>query len=319
MSGSIFFGAYNKKIAEEIKAKAPNLPNLNVSTMHAAGFSIWRQAAKNVRVDADKVNKIFLKMVPKSDNDLVGAVCQLVSLAKQAGFGAVHSPTDSHWMDLIDHYNVDCLDQDAKVLDLAKMILAESNRMNTETIDFDDMILAPLLARCKAKEYDWVLIDEAQDTNASRRALALLMLKRGGRMVAVGDPHQAIYGFTGADSDSLDLIAQAVSAVRIPLTVSYRCPKSVTALARTWVDHILSHPDAPEGSVVNLQNHSDLFSHVAAGDAILCRFNAPLVGLVYQFISKGISARIEGRDIGANLKNIVKRFKVKKLTYYWEN
>ena len=325
MKGDIFFGAYNKKICEEIKTKAPSLQGLNISTMHAAGFAIWRRVANRVQVDGDKVGKIWSRMVPKTDNDLMGPVCQLVSLAKQAAFGAVLTATDNDWMDLIDHFNVDCLDQDDKAVDLAKMILAENNRTNTETIDFDDMILAPLLARCKAKEYDWVLIDEAQDTNASRRALALLMLKRGGRMVAVGDPHQAIYGFTGADSDSLDLIAEAVSACRIPLTVSYRCPKKVTELARTWVNHIQSHPSAIEGHVSSLKDFDAIYGAAQAGDAILCRFNAPLVQMVYTFISQGIPARIEGRDIGANLKNIVKRFKVKraeilldKLTEYQE-
>jgi superfamily I DNA/RNA helicase len=325
MKGDIFFGAYNKKICEEIKAKAPQVQGLNISTMHAAGFAIWRRVASRVQVDSAKVGKIWSRLVPKTDNDLMGPVCQLVSLAKQAAFGAVLVPTDNDWMGLIDHFNVDCLDQDDKAVDLAKMILAENNRTNTETIDFDDMILAPLLARCKVKEYDWVLIDEAQDTNASRRVLALLMLKRGGRMVAVGDPHQAIYGFTGADSDSLDLIASAVSACRIPLTVSYRCPKKVTELARTWVNHIQSHPSAIEGHVSTLKDFDAIYGVAQTGDAILCRFNAPLVQMVYTFIAQGIPARIEGRDIGTNLKTIVKRFKVKgaevllnKLTEYQE-
>jgi DNA helicase-2/ATP-dependent DNA helicase PcrA len=314
MKGDIFFGAYNKKIAEEIASKAPNLSNLNVATMHSAGFSIWRRSAPRVKVDQNKCTGLFNSMVPNdsTDHELLSPVIQLVSLAKQAAFGAVRVASEHDWLNLVDHFSVDCREQEDKVVALAKRILAASINDDVNTIDFDDMILAPLIHKCKSvKQYDWVLIDEAQDTNASRRALALLMLKRGGRLVAVGDPHQAIYGFTGADSDALELIAQAVSAVRIPLTVSYRCPQTVTALARTWVNHIESHPAAPQGSVTKLASHDLLYTQAHPGDAILCRFNAPIIGLAYGFIAEGVPAKIEGRDIGNNLKVLARRWRVK--------
>jgi superfamily I DNA/RNA helicase len=316
MKGDIFFGAYNKKIADEIKTKAPSLPNLIVSTMHAAGFAIWRKVAPRVRVDSNKCRNLFMEQVPKQDNELMGATLSLVSLAKQAGFGALLNPTDTDWYNLIDHFNVDCMDREDRALELAKQILSASREEDHEVIDFDDMIFAPLAHKCRAKEYDWVLIDEAQDTNATRRALALLMLKRGGRLVAVGDPHQAIYGFTGADSDALELISEAVSASRLPLTVSYRCPQAVTEFARQWVQHIESTETAPVGSVTALGSCDEMIERVKGGDAILCRFNAPIIGLAYGFIAKGVPAKIEGRDIGNNLKVIAKRWRVKKASAF---
>ena len=317
MKGDIFFGAYNKKIAEEIASKTSGLPlpgHLNVATMHSAGFSIWRRQAPRVKVDQNKVTGIFNSLIPNdsSEHELLSPVVQLVSLAKQAAFGAVRIASEHDWLNLVDHFSVDCREREDVVVALAKKILAASIAADTEIIDFDDMILAPLVHKCKCpKQYDWVLIDEAQDTNASRRALALLMLKRGGRLVAVGDPHQAIYGFTGADSDALELIASAVSAIRIPLTVSYRCPQTVTALARTWVNHIESHPSASKGSVQQLKSHELLYTEAHPGDAILCRFNAPIIGLAYGFIAEGIPAKIEGRDIGKNLQALARRWRVK--------
>jgi superfamily I DNA/RNA helicase len=159
-------------------------------------------------------------------------------------------------------------------------------------------------------------VDEAQDTNASRRALALRMLKRGGRLVAVGDRHQAIYGFTGADADALDLIAKAVNAVEMPLTVTYRCPKSVVKYAQNWVSHITAHESAPEGSVVQVPLGTSLLDIVKQGDSVLCRFNAPLVKYAYALISKGIPTKIEGRDIGAGLKALARRWKVKSFSTF---
>lgn len=311
MQGTIFFGAYNKKIAEEIKEKAPKKAGLNVSTMHAAGFAAWRKVAPRVVIDSNKCRNIY-RMTYQSEEmkPLEGAILALVSYAKQAALGLNGSAADdSKWFDLIDHFNVDCLEKDELVVRSAKKILEISVANDTKIIDFDDMIFSPLVHNVKVQEYDWVLIDEAQDTNASRRALALSMLKRGGRLVAVGDRHQAIYGFTGADADALDLIAAAVSAVQMPLTVTYRCPKLVVAEAQKYVSHIIAHETAPQGEVIQFKG--DITKSAKPGDAILCRFNAPIIELVYKFIGNGVAAKVEGREIGTSMKTLVNRWKVR--------
>jgi len=325
MSGSIFFGAYNKKIAEEIKAKvsAAGLTNVNASTMHAEGFKIWRKAASRVKIDAAKCRNIFRKKIIEmrdarqedQANELAqfeSQILSLVSYAKQAGVGILKQMADDTvWLEMIDHFNVDCLDNETLVIRAARGLLKKSISMDFEVIDFDDMIYAPLVHNAKAYGYDWVLIDEAQDTNASRRALALMILKRGGRLVAVGDRHQAIYGFTGADADALDLIAQAVSATRLPLTITYRCPKAVVKYAQTWVHHIQAADTAPEGIVRSLKEDEKVSQAAEIGDAILCRFNAPLITQVYEFIAAGIPAKVEGREIGSGLKQLARRWKAR--------
>lgn len=311
MEGTIFFGAYNKKIAEEIKAKAPQKSGLNVSTIHAAGLNAWKKIAPKAQIDANKCRNIYrATFTDPMYFKLEAPVLNLVSYAKQAAVGAVTSASDdSTWFNLIDHFNIDTLDQDDLAVETAKQLLNLSIAQDTKIIDFDDMIYCPLVHNVKATEYDWVLIDEAQDTNASRRALSLLMLKQGGRLIAVGDRHQAIYGFTGADSDALDLIAAAVNAIQMPLTVTYRCPKSVVEEARKYVGHITAHESAIEGTVTHL--NADLVTVAKPGDAILCRFNAPIIELVYKFISQGIAAKVEGREIGSSMKTLVKRYKSK--------
>lgn len=310
MEGSIFFGAYNKKIADEIKMRAPQRQGLSIGTMHSAGFSIWKKVAGNVVVDGYKCRNIYRSLYHEYDHrKLESPVCNLVSYAKQAAIGAVVPNEDGAWYNLIEHFNLDCLEQDAAVIDMAKTVFRVSVEQDYKIVDFDDMILAPLIHHAKAYQYDWVLIDEAQDTNASRRALALLMLKRGGRLVAVGDRHQAIYGFTGADADALDLIGKAVDAIQMPLTVTYRCPKAVVAKANTWVKHIHAHPSAPEGKVEHFQG--DLLTSCKAGDVILSRFTKHLMELVYKFIGAGVAAKVEGREIGNNMKVLVNRYKSK--------
>lgn len=322
MSGTVFFGAYNKKIAEEIASRAVARPGLFISTMHAAGFKAWRRFAKNVQVNGDKCRDIFRFAAEKYPEykPFEGPVLQLVSLAKQAAVGISKPAAErATWQALIDHFDIECLDEDSGVdntelvIKLARKVLERSIERDTEVVDFDDMIYAPLVHNVKMFEHDWVLIDEAQDTNESRRLLALRMLKRGGRLVAVGDRHQAIYGFTGADSDSLDLIARAVNAKQLPLTTTFRCPKAVVTYSQQWVSHIQAAETAPEG-VVSHAVSADLATVAVPGDAILCRFNAPLIKYVYKFIAAGIPAKVEGREIGNGLKTLARRWKAKKLT-----
>jgi DNA helicase II / ATP-dependent DNA helicase PcrA len=341
MDGSVFFGAYNRKIAEEIKSRVTTRPEQRVATMHAAGFGFWMGAAKDAKLDNNKCRIIYRSMVTdkinSKANDLVAEhgmmiaearhnaarlddlakletpVLKLVSIAKQAAAGVGEKDGKvpyGFWRKAIDHYGVDCLDRDGDVMLLAGDVLSASQALDHKTIDFDDMIYAPLFHKAMIHQYDWVLIDEAQDTNAARRLLALRMLKPDGRLVAVGDRHQAIYGFTGADADALDKIAKAVDAVPMPLTVTYRCPKAVVELARQWVSHIEAHHSAPQGLVEHIDHETSLVDTVVPGDAILCRFNAPLLGHVYAFIAQGIPAKIEGRDIGAGLRQLASRWKV---------
>lgn len=323
MTGTIYFGAYNKKIAVEIQNRAPKRDGLDIATMHSAGFQAWRKAAPRVQLDADKVRNIFRAAVTRNMQyaPFHGVVLQLVSLAKQAGVGIDGFPSmnaSKTWHDLIEHFDLETFDESSDtdnseiIVKLARKTLEASIAQNLELIDFDDMIYAPLYHNCSLPKYDWVLIDEAQDTNGTRRELALRMLKKGGRLMAVGDRHQAIYGFTGADSDALDLIGTAVQAKQLPLTITYRCPKAIVSYAQQWVQHIQAAETAPEGIVRSAPLES-LHDEVKVGDAILCRFNAPLVKNVYKLIAKGIPAKIEGREIGTGLKTLVNRWKVKSI------
>lgn len=323
MSGTVFFGAYNKKIADEIAARATSRQGLFIGTMHAAGFRAWRNAnpATKLEVNDNKCRDIFRDACSRYPHyqPFEGAVLALVSYAKQAAFGVTTPMGDNNaWLNLIDHFNVDCLEEDVLCIKLAKKVLQRSMELDHIVIDYDDMIFAPLVHNAKVYTHDWVLIDEAQDTNAARRALALRMLKRGGRLIAVGDPRQAIYGFTGADADALDLIKNAVNAIELPLTITYRCPKTVVAYAQNWVSHIQAADTAPEGKVETV-DYQKLLGQVKVGDAILSRFNAPTIELAYMLIAAGIAARVEGREIGSGLKKLATRWKSKSFDQLLDN
>jgi len=345
----LFMGAFNKAIAAEIEQLVRtdfsaagldyNWKTTSISTMHSAGFNAWRKTNPGVHVDDKKVKNIIERATPPSPNgdphpwtSLAAVVAKAVSLAKGSGFGFLHPYTDdSRWYSLLGQHGLDeeineCAGGIAydEVIEFCTFVFKKSLDTCREMVDFDDMLLAPLVFNTRIWLKDFVLIDEAQDLNPVRRALALKMLKpKTGRLIAVGDDRQALYAFTGADCDSLELTRAAVNAQVLPLNVTYRCPKLVVERAQTYVPDFTVHPSAPEGQVLQVQLNDLLYkdrkgnalhhTDFSASDAVLCRNTKPLVEFAYQLIRLGTACRVEGRDIGIGLIQLAQRWKVKDL------
>ena len=130
----------------------------------------------------------------------------------------------------------------------------------------------------------------------------------GGHRLYVADDvlmHNCIYGFRGSDSNSMDLIAEEFGCARLPLTVSYRCPRRVVEHARQWVEHIESAPDAPEGVVTTLDTWTP--ATFTVGDMIVCRTTAPLIGVAYALLRAKVAVRVLGKEIGQGLTALVKK------------
>lgn len=321
--GKILAIAFNKPIANELdqRFKANGLPNAYGKTVHAVAFSALRNAFPNVKLNENKHDDIVKEMgIPEYYHPFLKSI---VSLGKAYGFGLKglgFSPfTDmGAWNDLILHYDLlDKLpemsrDNLEEVISWAVDIIEKAAKTSDKFCDFDDMLYAPIYHNVRFWQYDWVLIDEAQDTNPLRREVAKRSLKPNGRLIAVGDSRQAIYGFTGANADSMDLIRREFKNYsELPLTVSWRCPRAVVFEAQKFVPVIESAPNAPEGLVVHgtVEQSREMSKLVQMGDAILCRVTRPLVKLAYQFIRDGIPCHVEGRDIGRGLLVLANRWK----------
>lgn len=317
---SIAFVAFNKPVSLEIGAKTAHLPKVRAGTFHSFGYQAWSKHIGAYLKPTDKKVKTLVtaieRALPEVEHEFI---IRLVSLAKQSAFGVAAPIEACDWRGLVDHFDVaetlpdyyTDIDLDAAI-GRAREILVASNNVGRTEIDFDDQIYLPLVFNARMWQNDLVIVDEAQDTNAARRMLIKKMLRPGGRLVAVGDPHQAIYGFTGANNDALDLIAKEFNCRRMPLTVSYRCPQAVVAHARQIVSHILAADSAPLGSVATTTRAAfDRLGAVdlAPGMAVLCRNTAPLVEAAFGMIRRGIGVRIEGRDIGAGLMALAFRWK----------
>lgn len=293
--------AFNKSIAKELEGRAPQ--GMAVKTLHAFGFAALRSAFRTT-MDQNKVERIARRLFgPQLPGAVLGNLNKLVARAK-ATLAADENDLDV----LIDDLGLDVPENErAEFIDHAAEILSACYR-DTRTCDFDDMIWLTVRHGVRVPRFDLVFVDETQDLNAAQIELALMAVKRGGRVIAVGDDRQAIYGFRGADENAVDNIVKRLNARVLPLSITYRCGKAIVALAQAIVPDYEAAPTAPDGIVRQVTDEA-LRAEAAPGDFVISRANAPLIGICLGFLAAGKPATIAGRDIGAGLLALVDKSK----------
>jgi superfamily I DNA/RNA helicase len=309
--------AFNKAIATEMKERLTEqgTTNAEARTLHSYGFSACRWAFGQVAIDNDKCWKLLNQRLgtnSKERKNLVRgyrpSILRIVSLAKNCLAGSPEGLEQ-----IIDDFEIDCGGINGERSEFIGhcLWLLETCKRNTNTLDFDDMIWLPVVHDLKCWQFDRVFIDETQDLNACQIELALKACKRRGRICAVGDDRQAIYGFRGADTDAINNLIKRLNAKVLPLSITYRCAKSIASLARQYVADYTAHENNQDGSVKDCDGEQELASLVRYGDFILSRSNAPLVSLCLRFLTQGKAAVVKGREIGESLTALVKRSEAK--------
>ena len=177
-------------------------------------------------------------------------------------------------------------------------------------IDYVDMLYLPHLWKLEPVwHYQYIFIDECQDLSKARQEIILkYQYANFCRIIAVGDPHQAIYGFDGADITSFDTMAERINANRFSLYGSFRCPKRVVAKAKEINPNIQANR-AETGYVRKATPRNYMYRYLAAGDMVIARKKATLFDLVWHYLYKGVMLSVvpEVRhDIIAKIKSMFK-------------
>lgn len=329
------FLAFNKNIADELKARLPE--HVQARTLNSLGMSIWStfirgRDRRSITLDKNKTNGIVRDLmkygkIDKEEYMHIGDdVRFLVGMAKSHGIvpeGAKNAvsingltDTTDTWVNLLIEHNktVDYARLD-KIMKYVRLVLNKTLEME-HVIDFDDQKYFPAVKRfsgypINAFKYDALMVDEAQDLNAVDFALIQMSTKKNSIVVAIGDDRQAIYFFRGAGSDSMNKFKSLFGAVQLPLSITYRCAKSIVETARQVYPEIEAAPNAKEGEVKTLDKYtSKVFS---PSDMVICRNNAPLIGLAYKLIADRVPVIVRGRDIGQGLIRVIDSIRAKKV------
>ena len=320
----ILLAAFNRRIARELQEKLGGWGGrAEAKTLHGLGFQFVKYAwGKDVKPDEDvEAERVRAACGPQAADGVYGLVAKLVSRAKNAlPFATCQQLCDA--AELLDLLPTEEQEEEGwnlqRVVQAALRVMDESKTPRPDRrVSFDDQVWVPLACNLTRPWFQLVVIDEAQDMNASQLLLAQRACKRGGRIAVVGDDRQAIYGFRGADSGSIDRLKSELKATELGLTTTYRCGRKIVELAQRLVPDYKAAPEAPEG-VVDYLPFDSLVGAARPGDFVLSRKNAPLMSTCLRFLRAGVPARVEGRDVGKGLAAQVKRFKARSVPEFLE-
>lgn len=314
----ILFCAFNKDIVKEIDKKVDkNIKNVDIRTIHSLGLLMIQRNLKleNIIPNENKykqfiynnINEItsidYESLSYKDKSKYIDNICKLIDYSRYN-----LAETEKDIKVLIERYDIDILGDEINIT----IDMLNWGKNYLEEIDFTDMIWLPNVLYLKplGLQYDYILLDESQDVSSAQRELILKCRKINTRMFSFGDNFQCIYSFASADPESFNKLKSLPNTSVLPLSISYRCPKNIVRFAQTLVPSIEFNELNPiEGEV----KYNVKLDEVQDGDMVLCRNNAPLMKVYSDFIRLGKKCKIRGKDIGLNLKNLVKSIKQKEL------
>ena len=297
--------AYNKRAADEMRERTPDLPDLQVRTLNSLGLSIVSRSVPVTTIDEGEVRRILDGLVDlprRANTDAAVAWIEALS-AVRLGLQAPAEVEAEFGGD------VDGLPE---VFDRYRRLLADRR-----LVDFDEQVYRaievlltdPAARKAARHSCRAMLVDEFQDLTPAHLLLVRLLAGPEGAVFGVGDDDQTIYGYSGASPEWLiDFRRFFPTAGEHPLHVNYRCPVSVVEAARTLLTHnqrrvqkrIVAAPGRAraEGELEVMTSESPLTATVdrvarlvadgtaPADVAVLTRVNASLapvqVGLVHR-------------------------------------
>ena len=179
-------------------------------------------------------------------------------------------------------------------LEIARALLVRSIKtaFAEGLIDFDDQIYLSALFLGSWPTYPTVMVDEAQDLAPLNIRQLERLRASDAQLIAVGDRHQSIYGWRGAQDNAVDYLAERFGLSTAPLSITFRCPKNVVARWTEDIPGFAAAPDNPHGEIHTLDELPDLeYDHV-----VLSSSNAPLLRMALPLALEGRPVRFVGRD-----------------------
>ncbi len=234
---------FTNKAAAEMRERAKGLigreaKDVVICTFHALGVRLLRQDGAAVGL------KPQFSIMDTDD---------VTSILKDAAGGTTDSATARQWqwaISLWKNLGLNAAKAEAQAKDdneraTARIMARYEERLTAfQSVDFDDLIGLPLkLLRDHAdvrekwqRHLGHVLVDEYQDTNATQYELLKLLVGQRGRLTAVGDDDQSIYGWRGATLDNLRRLPVDYPTLKVvKLEQNYRSTSGILRAANNVI------------------------------------------------------------------------------------
>ena len=204
--------------------------------------------------------------------------------------------------------------------------LYQSKLQQNNALDFDDLLMLTVELLTKneelrtkyQKKFQYILVDEYQDTNGAQYAITKLLAAEHRNICVVGDADQSIYGWRGADMRNImNFEKDYPEATVILLEQNYRSTKNILAAANAVIENNLTRKkkelwtDNPTGDRITIyegateKNEASYIVreverlhtmfHVKYGDiAVLYRTNAQSRNIEEAFYATGVPYAMVG-------------------------
>ena len=332
---SIMALTFTNKAAREMKERIGKLvgqelaQHLYMGTFHSIFSRILRAEAQhigftnNFTIYDESDSRSLIKTIVKEmglDEKVYkpASVHSRISMAKNNLMSAENYARDK------DLYQAD---QRAKMPRVGDIFITYVQRcQQANAMDFDDLLTLTFklfqehedIRKKYADRFDFLLVDEYQDTNHAQMRIVMQLCKEKERVCAVGDDSQSIYSFRGANIDNILSFQSRFKEARLfKLEQNYRSTQSIVEAANSLIKHnsnqipknVYSKNDKGE-SLIYKPAYSDKeealivcreIKRIKRQDdcqysdfAILYRTNAQSRSLEEEFRKQGIPYRIYG-------------------------
>ena len=240
-----------KEMKERIEALVGQVSNdMWLGTFHSVCVRILKREIEllgytrdfNIfdEIDKEKVIKEVMKKLNIDEKVYpVGLIKSEISKAKEAMKDEV-----AYQKDAMGDFRKEEI---AKVYNMYQETLKKNN-----SIDFDDIIMLTVRLFLEnpdrllyyQNKFNYILVDEYQDTNRSQFLLISMLSSATGNICVVGDESQSIYGFRGADiSNILNFEQEFPNAKIVKLEENYRSTKNILNAANEVIKNNKSKID----------------------------------------------------------------------------
>lgn len=188
-------------------------------------------------------------------------------------------------------------------------LLKEGNSMAIShgIIDYTDQLYLPrVLNLTSKKKYGFVFVDECQDLSRAQLYVVQQYLREDGRLMAVGDPYQSIYGFAGADCESFERVKNTFNCTVLGLTDCFRCPQAVIQFAKSIRPDINGFKQY-SGKIYSIPQR-EVVVNIKEGDLVICRTRKPLLALALRLITRDFKVKIHPDELQEFIGDYKKNF-----------
>ena len=232
---------FTNKAAREMRERAmalnPATSETLIATFHSMCVRILRREADHIGY-----NRNFTIVDPGEQRTLMKRILKNLNLdPKKWNERAILGTISNAKNDLLDEVAYEHQAGDMYTQIVAKCYKAYQEELRrSEAMDFDDLIMMTLRLFDKnpdvlayyQQRYQYIHVDEYQDTNHAQYQLVKLLASRFKNICVVGDADQSIYGWRGADMQNiLDFEKDYPEAKVVLLEENYRSTKKILQAA----------------------------------------------------------------------------------------